>query len=931
MQLNARIKHKRDTASNWATKNPTPLDGEIIIVEATDGTTRLKVGDGSTKYASLPFLDEDLATQVSTNTSNISTLTNTKVTGVTSATSGNVVVFDGTGGRLIKDSGKSLSSYLPLDGGTMTGDITFNAKGKGLKWTSSKNNNNDTLAPYIGYCTNSGDGTFVIGSLLGTTYQSGLALGGSSGNLLWKGNALLTTASAISASKVSGTVASAEKATKDASGNVITSTYATKSELNAIDVGVTSVNGQTGDVTIEAGGLSPSGGTFNGTTEIYPATDTEEALTGTVFNAADNKSMVRIGSATELEDAEGAPLGGQLLLCGPEQGGTACLIGGSPNGVTGLFVDPVGGFGVSGFSENGFTLFEIPPNKVPNCVFGNLVTSVNGVKADDKGNVTIEVGGNDYTLPVATSSTLGGVTIGSNISVSNGKISLTKSNVTSALGYTPLQSYTLPTASSSTLGGVKTTSTVTSTSGLTACPIIGGVPYYKDTNNTYTLSSFGITATSTELNYCDGVTSNIQTQLNGKLNSSANASSASKLATARTISLSGAVSGSASFDGSKNVTISTTSGQHISNKGSGNGYIKLGTMVADDSGNFGNFTFSGRFGGWEQGNSANYEIMMLNRSSARDGNTITATVSSSGEVANALSVCDIVVYKQTDTTSVVYLKVSSYWLYDFDWSAYQHSIVYDGTSTTTTPTGTLIWSLSGAPKTILDASGKLSINGGNIGGHVYLTGAQENSSTSNTSQIVFGTADNNHVAISSNNNALVINPDTSTTANQIVLYLDKPSVFPSGIQGNLTGTASKATSDGSGNNIANTYITKSSANSSFIGGSRGELDIDTLYDVGNHMIAKGSNCPSANEYGVTITLPYRKLKGNSIPDFGAQIFIPNGDDDTKPNSMFFRTSLANSWNAWQEVMTRGMVQSSTTDLTAGSSALADGNIYLVYE
>lgn len=33
---------------------------------------------------------------------------------------------------------------------------------------------------------------------------------------------------------------------------------------------------------------------------------------------------------------------------------------------------------------------------------------------------------------------------------------------------------------------------------------------------TYTLSSFGLTATATELNYVDGVTSNIQTQLNGK-------------------------------------------------------------------------------------------------------------------------------------------------------------------------------------------------------------------------------------------------------------------------------------------------------------------------------------------------------------------------------------------------------------------------------
>jgi hypothetical protein len=228
MQLNARIKHKRDTASNWATKNPTPLDGEIIIVETADSSTRLKVGDGSTKYSSLPFVDEALATQISANTSNITTLTNTKVTGVTSATDGNVVVFDGTGGRLIKDSGKTLDSYLPLAGATMTGNITF-SDGKGLKWVTKS-----SKSPFVGYCTSSTDGTFVIGSLTGTTYQTGLAIGGASGNLLWQGNAVLTTASAISASKVSGTVASADKANKDASGNVITTTYATKTEVASL-------------------------------------------------------------------------------------------------------------------------------------------------------------------------------------------------------------------------------------------------------------------------------------------------------------------------------------------------------------------------------------------------------------------------------------------------------------------------------------------------------------------------------------------------------------------------------------------------------------------------------------------------------------------------------------------------------------------------
>ena len=57
--------------------------------------------------------------------------------------------------------------------------------------------------------------------------------------------------------------------------------------------------------------------------------------------------------------------------------------------------------------------------------------------------------------------------------------------------------YTLPVASS-TLGGVKTTSTVTSTTGLTATPIINGVPYYKDT--TYTLSSLGAVPTYRKIN-----------------------------------------------------------------------------------------------------------------------------------------------------------------------------------------------------------------------------------------------------------------------------------------------------------------------------------------------------------------------------------------------------------------------------------------------
>lgn len=50
----------------------------------------------------------------------------------------------------------------------------------------------------------------------------------------------------------------------------------------------------------------------------------------------------------------------------------------------------------------------------------------------------------------------------------------------------------------------------------------------------------------------------LQTALDGKLGSTANAVSASKWATARTVSLTGAVTGSASVDGSANVSIATT-------------------------------------------------------------------------------------------------------------------------------------------------------------------------------------------------------------------------------------------------------------------------------------------------------------------------------------------------------------------------------------
>ena len=153
--------------------------------------------------------------------------------------------------------------------------------------------------------------------------------------------------------------------------------------------------------------------------------------------------------------------------------------------------------------------------------------------------------------------------------------------------------------------------------------------------------------------------------------------------------------------------------QVISNKGNTNTetwYFPLGQMVIDNSGNFGNYTFTGRFGGWIHSNTATYTIMLMNRGNY-DGNIITSTVSASGQVDVALGLTDIVVAKNDDLSHTVYLKCNGYFCYDFSYTTYQHSIIYNGQYLTTAPNN-IIWTLSDAPKTILSADGSFSATGG---------------------------------------------------------------------------------------------------------------------------------------------------------------------------------------------------------------------------
>lgn len=61
----SRVHNKKGTEDFWNEINPILLDGEIILV-ATEGAIRLKIGDGITEYINLPFLDSDLRELIDT-------------------------------------------------------------------------------------------------------------------------------------------------------------------------------------------------------------------------------------------------------------------------------------------------------------------------------------------------------------------------------------------------------------------------------------------------------------------------------------------------------------------------------------------------------------------------------------------------------------------------------------------------------------------------------------------------------------------------------------------------------------------------------------------------------------------------------------------------------------------------------------------------
>ena len=134
--IKVRQKQRCDTEANWTSKNPVLLAGEIAI--SSDKNGLMKVGDGKSIWTAIPYSKASLSkTDVTTALGYTPPTTNTTYSIGTSSTAGIVKLYTGTGSNTdgsmtqaaIKSAldGKSgtghTHSYLPLSGGTVTGDI----------------------------------------------------------------------------------------------------------------------------------------------------------------------------------------------------------------------------------------------------------------------------------------------------------------------------------------------------------------------------------------------------------------------------------------------------------------------------------------------------------------------------------------------------------------------------------------------------------------------------------------------------------------------------------------------------------------------------------------------------------------------------------------------------------------------------------------
>lgn len=55
--LNVRVQQKRDTEANFTSQNPVLLLNEVVYVDMTAGGVQIKIGDGTSHFNDLPYIE----------------------------------------------------------------------------------------------------------------------------------------------------------------------------------------------------------------------------------------------------------------------------------------------------------------------------------------------------------------------------------------------------------------------------------------------------------------------------------------------------------------------------------------------------------------------------------------------------------------------------------------------------------------------------------------------------------------------------------------------------------------------------------------------------------------------------------------------------------------------------------------------------------
>ena len=255
-------------------------------------------------------------------------------------------------------------------------------------------------------------------------------------------------------------VSTADKAVNDANGNSIIETYATKDELSTAST-------------------TPATKSSLGVVQIGTNIDVDNGTISVATATADTLGLVKIGNNIDLNNGSISVKTGSSNEKGIVQIGTNLSVS---NGVvsvatasdsdiglakagTNINVDAAGTFSVATGSKSTLGVLQVGDNldvtngtvdvKIAsttdkgivqagtNISIADGVISVATATSSEIGlakagtNINVDAAGT-FSVNTATNSQSGVVQVGSNISVNDGTISLSGGNVTSALGYTPL-------------------------------------------------------------------------------------------------------------------------------------------------------------------------------------------------------------------------------------------------------------------------------------------------------------------------------------------------------------------------------------------------------------------------------------------------------------------------------------------------------------